>query len=242
MWPFNRSTTLTRSGVLSGATDWHSHLLPGVDDGSPTMAESLSALRRLEQAGFRKIWLTPHIMEEIPNTTSGLRSRFEELRSQWNGNLELNLGSENMLDSLFGRRLEEGDLLPLGPRGDKLLVETSFAAVPWGFEDLLGRIRAKGYFPVLAHPERYRFLDRDDLEELHAQGTLFQVNFLSLTGFYGKRAMQAAVWLLKKGLADLAGSDLHRAAQWDAAETTGMAAGSARLLGAIMGKEDCGKR
>ena len=69
MWLFHKTTVLSRSGLLKGMVDCHSHLLPGVDDGVQSMEESLQILREMEQQGIRRVWRTPHIMEDIPNET-----------------------------------------------------------------------------------------------------------------------------------------------------------------------------
>ena len=83
MWPFKSVKTLKESGMFSGYVDWHSHILPGVDDGIRNMDDALKVLHNYEELGFRKVWLTPHVMEDYPNTTSSLRDRFAELRSVW---------------------------------------------------------------------------------------------------------------------------------------------------------------
>lgn len=209
MWPFVSRVPLGDSGVFGGFTDWHSHLLPGVDDGVQTMEESLETLRLYETLGVREVWLTPHVMEDRPNTTDGLRERFSELRSSYTGGVSLRLASENMLDALFEERLESGDLLPLGDKGDLLLVETSFFNPPMGLEGILQRVKSKGYHPVLAHPERYAYMETRDYLRLKGLGVKLQLNLPSLAGFYGAPARGKAESLLRAGLYDLAGTDTH---------------------------------
>lgn len=211
MWPFKGKTdTIKDSGMLVGSTDWHSHILPGVDDGVKEMQESLDILADMEKLGVKHLWLTPHIMEDYPNETGRLRERFEELRLAYEGNINLHLGSENMLDALFEDRLESNDLLPLGEKGNHLLVETSYFNPPMNMTGLLARVKSRGYFPVLAHPERYRYMDEKDYERLKEMGILFQANYFSLVGAYGNTAQKKLEWMLKKGMIDLMGSDLHR--------------------------------
>ena len=140
MWPFRRHSTLEESGIFRGFTDWHCHILPGVDDGVRTMDESLEALRLYEECGVESVWLTPHVMEDIPNTTARLRERFAELRTAYQGTVKLHLAAENMLDTLFEERLEADDLLPIGEKGDCLLVETSCFNPPMGPEKIEGRL------------------------------------------------------------------------------------------------------
>lgn len=210
MWWFKSTKSLKESGVFNGYTDWHSHILPGVDDGVKTMDESIKVLNAYEALGFKKVWLTPHIMEDYPNTTDGLRQRFEELKNNWTGSLDIRLASENMLDSLFEERLASNDFLPIGEDGNHLLVETSYYTPPMGMDEMLDRIKEIGYFPVLAHPERYRYMEEKDYFKLKEKGVLFQMNFVSLVGGYGETARKKAEWLLSKGMIDMTGSDVHR--------------------------------
>lgn len=210
MWLFKSTKSLKESGIFNGYTDWHSHILPGVDDGVKTMEESIEVLKAYETLGFERVWLTPHIMEDYPNTTNGLRQRFEELKNNWRGSLDIRLASENMLDSLFEERLVSNDFLPIGEDGNHLLVETSYYTPPMGMDEMLDRVKEIGYFPVLAHPERYRYMDEREYLRLKEKGVLFQMNFVSLVGGYGETARKKAEWLLSKGMIDMTGSDVHR--------------------------------
>jgi tyrosine-protein phosphatase YwqE len=209
MWPFQKRTSLKDSGLFRGFTDWHCHILPGVDDGVQTLNESLKILSLYETLGVKSVWLTPHIMEDIPNTTAGLRERFAELRGTYSGSIELHLAAENMLDNLFEERLAQNDLLPLGEKGDHLLVETSFLNPPMDLYGTLERIRTKGYHPVLAHPERYLYMDEGDYQRLKTMNVKSQLNLFSLVGTYGTAIQKKAERLLKNGMYDLTGSDLH---------------------------------
>lgn len=209
MWPFKKKCSLADSGILQGFTDWHSHILPGVDDGVQTMDEALEVLALYERLGVKEVWLTPHIMEEMPNATARLRERFEELKVTYKGTISLHLAAEYMLDNLFVQRLETNDLLPLGEKGNWLLVETSYYNPPANMFSLLERIKAKGYFPVLAHPERYIYMDRSDYQKLKEEGARLQINLPSLAGFYGREVRRKAKLLLAKGYADLYGTDTH---------------------------------
>jgi tyrosine-protein phosphatase YwqE len=208
MWPFHRSSTLLSSSIFRGLTDWHSHLLPGVDDGVQSLSESLAALAYYEQIGVSEVWLTPHIMEDIPNTSSELRTVFEELKEAYKGSIKLHLASENMIDNLFDQRLEADDLLPLGDNKN-LLVETSYFNPPMNFYKRLERIKDCGYTPVLAHPERYVYMGRSDYQRLKSMGILFQLNLPSLSGMYGRQAKKNAEWLLASGFYNLLGTDIH---------------------------------
>lgn len=213
MWPFNKTHNLLEL-LPDGCCDYHSHILPGVDDGISTLEESLVVLEEYEKAGIRELWLTPHIMEDCPNTTHDLKKAFEELSDAYSGNVVLHLASENMLDILFQERLLSGDLLPIGEDGTHLLVETSYLNPPMGLNSFFDAIRKAGYFSVLAHPERYVYMDEEDYAELKKSGVLFQLNIASLAGMYGHQARKKAEYLLSKGWYDIAGTDVHRLVQF----------------------------
>lgn len=212
MFGFRKRQTLAQSGFFRGFVDWHCHILPGVDDGVQTMDEALHILAAYERLGIREVWLTPHIMEDIPNPTARLRERFAELLAAYKGNVVLNLAAENMLDKLFEERLEQGDVLPLGKDGRHLLVETSYFNPPMGLDDILRRIQAKGYYPLLAHPERYIYMEENDYVRLKSMHIKFQLNLFSLMDLYGKEVRKRAKELQSKGMYDYIGTDLHRIA------------------------------
>ena len=208
MW-FRKRQTLEESGFFRGFTDWHCHILPGVDDGVQSMDESLQILAEYERLGVKEVWLTPHIMEDIPNTTEKLKERFVELKAIYQGSVLLHLASENMLDNLFEERLEKNDLLPIGKDGKHLLVETSYFNPPMGLNNILLRIKAKGYYPILAHPERYLYMNENDYLHLRSMNIQFQLNQFSLFGLYGKDVQKRSKALQKLKTYDYIGSDLH---------------------------------
>lgn len=214
MWLFGKRRKLT-GYFTEGFVDWHSHILPGVDDGVQTLEESLAILREYERCHVRSVWLTPHVMEEIPNTTSFLRECFARLQTAYTGSIQLHLGSENMLDTLFETRFEAGDLLPVGEHRDRLLVETSYFRPPMNLYDMLERIRSGGYYPVLAHPERYVYMEKTDYRRLKEKGVEFQLNIPSLLGRYGKQVQSAAEWLDRNGFYDYRGTDIHSVKLFD---------------------------
>lgn len=216
MWPFKKKvTSLEESGMLNGLTDWHSHILPGVDDGVPSMDLSLELLDAYEKFGVREIWLTPHIMEDYPNTVEGLTKKFDELTGVYKGPIKLNLAAEHMLDSLFQDRLIDNQVLPIGKEKKHLLVETSYFNPPVELDSIFDHIFSAGYFPLLAHPERYRYMDKKKYQELKDRGILFQMNYTSIVGGYGNVAQEKVQWLLKNDMIDVVGSDVHRLAAID---------------------------
>lgn len=220
---------------ISGMTDWHSHILPGVDDGVEDLEDSLAILSRMEDMGIRKVWLTPHIMEDIPNTTEDLRSRFDELLTAYTGGIWLNLASENMIDALFAERLAARDLLPIGDNSDMLLVETSYFNPPVNLTETYERIKSAGFIPVIAHPERYNYIDSmSQYMEWKSIGVKFQLNILSLTGHYGLIAKNKAMDMLKNDMYDIAGSDLHHQAQTDRLQSISLPSDLIQKLGRLI--------
>lgn len=208
-WPFRRKQTLAESGILRGMTDYHSHLLPGVDDGVQTAEDSLEILRLYEQLGIREVWFTPHIMEDIPNTTAGLRNRFEQFKKQYTGNIHLHLAAEYMLDNLFKERLAHRDLLPIGEEGNHLLVETSYFNPPMDLYGMMEKIKSAGFIPVLAHPERYTYMGEKEYHRLKEAGVMFQSNLPSLVGGYGNPVKKKVEELYSKAMINLYGTDTH---------------------------------
>ena len=236
MWPFSKKTTIFQSGILRGATDHHSHILPGVDDGVESMDEALRILATYEAAGVKELWLTPHIMEDIPNTPEKLLTRFAELQAAYTGNITLHLAAEYMIDNHLcnllsevadrpGERVQEttschfepkGEisttkekLLPIGTKHNHLLVETSYYNPPMRLHETLRQIKSLGYHPLLAHPERYMYMEKDEYRDLHEEGVKFQLNLPSICGGYRNTVKKRALWLLKEGLYDVIGSDTH---------------------------------
>lgn len=197
-----------------GFTDFHSHILPGVDDGVAEMDDSLAILDDYEHRGFKEVWLTPHIMEEVPNRPDDLRKRFDELCAAYDGGLKLHLAAENMIDNLFLERLDNDEILTIGEGRDMILVETSFFQPPIDLDNAFERIRAKGLTALFAHPERYQYLNSiEDYRRLARMGIRLQLNLFSLVGQYGPVVKRKAEGLLKEGLYSCAGTDIHRPRQ-----------------------------
>ena len=334
MWFWNKKHTIAASGILQGAADHHSHILPGVDDGVETMDEALRILATYEAMGIKELWFTPHIMEDIPNTPQKLATRFEELKAAYKGSITLHLAAEYMIDNNLHKLIQEinspslprgttrgsvvcddgyfstpkecpigatqgegvekdcschsdhtltnkfeevlgavqskpfqetpplfrgevvedrrgekktkeclmwqeqsevtegsktnncpsyvrgasdavaegvapNSLLPIGTAGKHILVETSYFNPPMRFKETLRQIKSLGYYPLLAHPERYMYMDNDEYRRLREEGVKFQLNLVSLAGGYGAVVKKKALWLLANGLYSVAGSDLH---------------------------------
>jgi protein-tyrosine phosphatase len=193
--------------------DMHAHLIPGIDDGAKDLDEALALVAGMRRIGFRRLTATPHVMSDYyPNTRAGILAGAEKLnKAVRSAGIDVRLGTaaEYYLDEHFIQLLERDELLCLPDR--RLLVEISFFAEPPWLNDYLFRIQAKGYRPVLAHPERYGFFHHrmESYRALHERGCEFQLNMLSLSGHYGAAVRRCAEQLLRAGLVDFLGTDLH---------------------------------
>ncbi len=195
-------------------TDMHSHLLPGIDDGSPDVDTSIHLIEGLLELGYKKFIATPHVMIDLyPNnrqTIMNAKHKLTEALKKRNINIELNAAAEYFLDDHFDSLLEQKEPL-LTIKDNLVLVEFSFASPPLDYKQKIFEIQMRGYRPILAHPERYSYFHKkpEVYDELRHVGCLFQVNLLSLIGYYGRGVAQAADQLFKKKQIELLGTDLH---------------------------------
>jgi len=205
--------------------DMHSHFIPGIDDGSPDMETSLKLIRGMIDLGYRKIITTPHVLSDFyPNTPATIGAGYQdvlaELKRQ-NIAVEFKAAAEYLMDDHFSRLLEENE--PLLTLKDKMvLVELSFAVPAINLKDILFEMQIKGYQPVLAHPERYLYFGANKgwYDQLKEAGCLFQLNLLSIKGYYGKSSQELAQYLIKKKYIDLLGTDMHHTRHLETLRTT----------------------
>ncbi len=204
--------------------DMHSHLIPGIDDGSKTMEESLDLVRRLAGFGLKKIITTPHVMSEYyRNTPEIIGMGLEDLRKAVKNEgivIDIDAAAEYYMDEVFFERVLSGQkLLTFGD--NYILVETGFINKPQMLLDIIFHLEMAGYKPILAHPERYQYLiaDKKLQEELIERRLLFQVNLLSLTGFYSKQVKEFGEMLVERNVVALFGTDCHNARYLDMLET-----------------------
>lgn len=212
MWTiFNRSRQYPDLGWMQ--IDMHSHLLPGIDDGCESVEQSVALLRRLEQLGLRKFYFTPHILQDMyPNTAETIGNAFDSLRQE-EGVEQLMGGyaAEYMVDSAFDQQLSQHPKGLLCLPGDHVLIEMSYLEESRQIEKTVFDLQMEGYIPILAHPERYLFYQRDPkkIERFQDIGCLLQLNLLSLMGYYGSNERKVAKYLLKEGMINLVGTDVH---------------------------------
>ncbi|MEY3090957.1 MAG: hypothetical protein RL113_1273 [Pseudomonadota bacterium] len=199
--------------------DLHSHLIPGIDDGAKTLEESLSLLQSMKELGYERVITTPHIMlDSYRNTPEGIRSQLDGLRvaaKEAKIDIEIDAAAEYYLDDGFLDHLHSGNLLSIG---ECILIETSYIVKPMQFEEMIFEMSAAGYKPILAHPERYRYIKQmpQEYEAMKEKGIYFQLNLNSLGGYYGKDAKAKAEFLSNAGMVDFVGSDIHSMKQIEA--------------------------
>lgn len=203
---------------LENFVDIHNHILPGIDDGAKTAEDSLEIIRGFSDLGVKSFVATPHIMHNYyPNTSETIKEALSGLKNAMMeaglNEVAIDTAAEHMVDDNFETLLEEGTIMPL--RKDYLLVEMSFLQPPINFDQSIIDIAAKRYFPILAHPERYIFLQKrmGKYKSYKRKGILFQMNMLSLGEYYGKDVQQTAYKLLDEELIDYLGSDVHNIQQ-----------------------------
>lgn len=189
----------------------HSHLVPGIDDGSDSLETSLVMIRGLIELGYEKIITTPHIRPEyFPNTSETILSGFATLEKAVKAEglaIELACAAEYFVDYEFRETIEQDRLLTFN--GNYFLMELSTFSAPPNLFDTIFQMRIKGYQPILAHPERYGYYQLNDFSKLKDFGCLLQVNTMSLLGHYGKPVKELATKLVKADLVDLLGTDMH---------------------------------
>jgi len=211
---FKKKIPANYSDYFPIVTDIHSHILPGIDDGSPDIETSLFLIDGLIKLGIKQSVATPHIIGDLyRNDASSINNSLSLLKKtllEKQINFKVSAAAEYMLDAYFLELLSTK--IPLLTIKDNLvLTEFSYADKPYNVEQIVFAIITEGYQPILAHPERYGYYHNDfkQYNFLYELGFLFQVNLLSLTGYYGKPAAKAASYLIKNNLASFVATDLH---------------------------------
>lgn len=222
--------------MIDSRTDCHCHILPGLDDGAGSMEESVALARRQVSWGFRKVVCTSHRVGKYPNVPEVVKATCHNLQEELLKNdipLELTPSMEyRLIPETWPETLEKGWLLPW--EGSHILIELPIHKasrigniVP---EDEIKRLLDMGFQPVLAHPERYLYLDMELYHGLKEAGALFQRNVGSLEGLYGESVSIRCQALLDKGLYDTIGTDLHNERYADFFDGFGFRAESAQIL------------
>lgn len=194
--------------------DMHSHLIPGIDDGSPDLETSIQLIKEFKSMGYKKIITTPHVMSDYYKNTpetilGGLKKVREELQKK-QIDIEVFAAAEYNLDDGLETLIDNKEILTFGD--DMVLFELPFMQEPRNFQEIVFKFQTNGYRPILAHPERYSFWhkDFDKYEELKSKGIMLQLNLLSLTGHYSPDVKKIAEKLVDADFIDFVGTDCHR--------------------------------
>lgn len=198
-------------------TDFHSHIIPGIDDGAQTIEDSIDLIKGLMELGFKKIITTPHCMVDYYRNTpeiinEGLAKVQAEIKKQ-NLNVVLEAAAEYYVDDDFERKINAGEILTFG--NNYVLFELPFLSEPPNLAQVVFSLQSMGYRPILAHPERYGFYynDFEKYQDFFDRGVYLQVNLMSLMGHYSPETKKVAEKLIERGLVSFIGSDLHNVRQ-----------------------------
>lgn len=229
---FSKKSQVTSEQVL---VDMHSHLLPGIDDGAQSLDESLDLVSAFSDLGYKKLITTPHIMGDFyKNNEAIITEKLIQLRQEVASrgiDIQIDAAAEYYLDERFIKNLEENKkMLTFGE--NYLLFETSYINEPSFLHETIFNIKANGYWPVLAHPERYQYLygDFGKFEKIYELGISFQLNINSISGYYSKTAEQFALKLIKHNMVNFIGSDCHSMKHIEALKKSRNTKDYARLL------------
>ena len=205
---FFKSKPYLKDLISTGFVDIHSHVLPGIDDGAKNTKESVQLISEMKKLGFSKIIGTPHTYPGLyENTNESIKKSFEILHRKIPKNICIDYASEYMLEESIIDKARNKNLLCI--KDNYVLVEMSFISEPVGLYEIIYELRVNGYIPVLAHPERYLFLNNKNLLKLKKFGCLLQGNLLSITDYYGVHIRKNLEKLISKKLIDFMGSDIH---------------------------------
>lgn len=194
--------------------DMHSHLLPGIDDGLQKIDDTILFIKQLHRLGYQKLICTPHIFSGVhpnsPATILPVLNSVKEILHNREIPVNIEAAAEYMVDHEFAQSIKNGDqLLTFGD--NYILIEMSYVAASSYLHQVIFDLKLAGLQPVIAHPERYSYyhVQFHNYEELKDRGCLFQVNLLSLCGYYGNPIKKVAEKLLKNKMIDFVGTDMH---------------------------------
>jgi protein-tyrosine phosphatase len=191
--------------------DMHSHVLPGIDDGAQNVGESIEMIRAMMDLGIKKIIATPHVMfDYYRNTPETINNALALLKAELKAqqiDIVVEASAEYFFEEQFEEIIDKGLLLPIKQK--YVLFEFSFISAPPVFFPTIQKLIDGGYQPILAHPERYAYLEIDQMKNIKNWGCDLQINSVSLTGYYGKEAKHKAEEMIDNRLVDFISSDMH---------------------------------
>jgi len=211
---FKKGHQLPPVDLSAVSVDFHSHLIPGIDDGSPDMESTITMIRKFKELGYQKVITTPHVMcDYYQNTPEKILKGLDEVKNELTKqgiNIEIEAAAEYNLDDGLSKLIKDKQILTFGD--NYVLFELPFMSEPPNLQEIIFELQMAGYRPILAHPERYGFWYRnfEKYEELKARGVLLQMNLLSLTGHYSPETKKVAEKMVEANLIDGVGTDCHR--------------------------------
>jgi protein-tyrosine phosphatase len=203
-------------------TDMHSHVLPGIDDGAQNVEESIFLIKKMMALGIKKIIATPHVMidyyrndaDSIGNALTTLKAALKEQ----NIDIDISAAAEHYFDETFEKRIEDRKVFTMGD--NYALFELSFVTQPPNLIPIIQKMKDAGYKPILAHPERYSYMDIEQMKTIRSWGCDLQLNTISLSGYYGKHAKRIAEEMVDNQIVDFISSDMHHPRHAAAFEST----------------------
>ena len=195
--------------------DFHSHILPNIDDGSRSIEETFNLIKEAKNVGFDAIVSTSHYMENyyetnVPEREVWINAIYENLQVK-NIDIRLYLGNEIYLSENIIKLLEEGKASTINDTS-YVLFEMPLNAEPLNLYDIVYEMMQCKLVPILAHPERYSFVQKDPelIYDLIQKGVLMQANYGSIIGQYGEKAKMIVRKFLKNNMIHFLGTDVHR--------------------------------
>ncbi len=211
---FRKKKTLHHHDALAFlGIDMHNHLLPAIDDGSKSIEQSIQLIEGLQELGLHKFICTPHIMDGVyPNTKQTIEDAYKKLKATLTSReskVQLHYAAEHMIDQGLDLLVAENRLCVMP--NDYVLIEMSYLAESKSLFRTIMDIQSMGYKPILAHPERYNYYQQNFkiFKQIKDAGCALQLNILSVSRYYGSNVKTTALTLIKSGLYDFVGTDIH---------------------------------
>lgn len=197
--------------------DFHSHILPGLDDGARDLDDSLMLASAMKGWGFERVYCTPHINAIYRNTPESIRPAFEQLQEALgthNIDLDIRMSAEyRLVPETWPEVLEKGWIMPIEDKFILMELPISRRSEMKNIspQEEFRKILSMGLTPILPHPERYGYLSQEELIKFVELGVKIQCNYGSLAGLYGDEAEETARSLINKGIVSFLGTDMHNA-------------------------------
>lgn len=202
--------------------DIHSHVLPGLDDGATSVAESIAMLKQMQQLGIDQFYGTPHVFKRLyPNDLTSITNAYQQVIGVLGDrNIQLRYAAKYMADQDFEALLTQKYQPLLCLPGRHVLIDMPYTEESRNIDQIILSLQSMSYKPILAHPERYVFYHDapQRIKRYKDRGCLLQINLLSMYGYYGPGEQKVTDYLLTHGLVDLIGTDVRQERHIEALE------------------------